>query len=42
MGANHKKYNPLIKIVSTGYSIVIALGFSTIAIFHFINQSSIF
>ena len=42
MGANHKKYNPLIKIVSTVYSIVIALGFSTIAIFHFINQSSIF
>ena len=41
MGANHKKYNPLIKIVSTVYSIVIALGFSTIAIFHFINQSSI-
>lgn len=42
VGANHKKYNPLIKIVSTAYSIVIALGFSTIAIFHFINQSSIF
>ena len=42
MGANHKKYNPLIKIVSTAFSIVIALGFSTIAIFHFINQSSIF
>ena len=42
MGANHKKYNPLIKIVSTAYSIVISLGFSTIAIFHFINQSSIF
>ena len=42
MGANHKKYNPLIKIVITAYSIVIALGFSTIAIFHFINQSSIF
>ena len=41
MGANHKKYNPLIKLVSTAYSIVIALGFSTIAIFHFINQSSI-
>ena len=42
MGANHKKYNPLIKTVSTLYSLVIALGFSTIAIFHFINQSSIF
>ena len=33
MGANHKKYNPLIKIVSKAYSIVIALGFSTISIF---------
>ena len=42
MGANHKKYNPLIKTVSTLYSLVIALGFSTIAIFHFINQSSLF
>ena len=42
MGANHKKYNPLIKTVSTAYSLVIALGFSTIAIFHFINQSSLF
>lgn len=38
MGANHNKYNPLIKAISTGYSIVISLGFSTIAIFHFINQ----
>ena len=37
-GANHKKYNPIIKAVSTGYSIFIALGFSTIAIFHFFNQ----
>ena len=42
MGANHKKYNPLIKTVSTLYSLVITLGFSTIAIFHFINQSSLF
>ena len=42
MGANHKKYNPLIKTVSTAYSLIIALGFSTIAIFHFINQSSLF
>jgi len=38
VGANHKKYNPIIKAASVGYSITIALGFSTIAIFHFINQ----
>ena len=38
IGANHNKYNPIIKAVSTGYSIIITLGFSTIAIFHFINQ----
>ncbi len=38
VGANHNKYNPLIKAISTGYSIIISLGFSTIAIFHFINQ----
>ena len=34
IGANHGKYNPIIKAVSVGYSITIALGFSTIAIFH--------
>ena len=38
VGANHNKYNPLIKAISTGYSTIISLGFSTIAIFHFINQ----
>ena len=38
VGANHKKYNPMIKAASVGYSITIALGFSTVAIFHFINQ----
>ena len=38
IGANHGKYNSIIKGVSVGYSITIALGFSTIAIFHFINQ----
>jgi len=38
VGANHKKYNPVIKAASVGYSITIALGFSAIAIFHFINQ----
>ena len=38
VGANHKKYNPIIKAASVGYSITVALGFSTIAIFHFISQ----
>ena len=38
VGANHKKYNPIIKAASVGYSITIALGFSIIAIFHFFNQ----
>ena len=38
VGASHNKYNPVIKTISTVYSIMIALGFSTIAIFHFINQ----
>ena len=38
VGANHKKYNPIIKAASVGYSITVALGFSAIAIFHFINQ----
>ena len=35
MGANHKKYNPLIKIVSTAYSIVIALGLLNYRYFSF-------
>ena len=38
VGANHKKYNNTIKIAGTLYSIFIALGFSAIAIVHFINQ----
>jgi succinate dehydrogenase / fumarate reductase cytochrome b subunit len=38
VGANHKKYNPTIQLVGTAYSIFVSLGFSTIAIFHFINQ----
>lgn len=38
VGANHKKYNNTIKIAGTLYSIFITLGFSAIAIVHFINQ----
>lgn len=38
VGANHKKYTPIIRKSGTVYSILIALGFSVIAIFHFINQ----
>ena len=38
VGANHKKYNTTIQLVGTLYSIFVSLGFSTIAIFHFINQ----
>ena len=38
VGANHKKYNPTIQLVGTAYSIFVSLGFSAIAIFHFINQ----
>ena len=40
VGANHKKYNPAIKIAGTAYSILISVGFSTIAVVHFINQYS--
>ena len=40
VGANHKKYNPAIKFAGTAYSILISLGFSTIALVHFINQYS--
>ena len=38
IGANHKKYTPLIKGFGTVYSIAIAVGFSSIAIFHYINS----
>ena len=40
VGANHKKYNSAIKVAGTAYSILISLGFSTIALVHFINQYS--
>ena len=36
LGANHRKYTPLIKKIGSIYSAVIAAGFSMIAIYHFI------
>lgn len=37
LGANHSRYTPAIKKLSTLYCIVVAAGFSAIAIFHFVN-----
>lgn len=36
MGANHRKYTPWIKKFGSFYSVVVATGFSLIAIYHFI------
>ena len=36
VGANHRKYTPWIKKFGSLYSAVIAVGFSLIAIYHFI------
>lgn len=38
VGANHGKYTPMIKKGGLIYSIFIAIGFSSIAIYHFITQ----
>lgn len=38
LGANHKKYTPFIKGFGKVYSILIAVGFSSIALFHYINS----
>jgi succinate dehydrogenase / fumarate reductase cytochrome b subunit len=38
LGLNHSKYNPLIKATGSAFCIVIAVGFSSIAILHFINS----
>ncbi|MCB0760538.1 MAG: succinate dehydrogenase cytochrome b subunit [Flavobacteriales bacterium] len=37
MGANHSRYTPLIKKLGAVYCVIIAAGFSAIAIFHFVN-----
>jgi len=36
LGANHRKYTPLIKKLGTLYSVLIAAGFSLIALYHYI------
>lgn len=38
MGANHRKYNGLIKGFGKVYAILIPLGFIFIAVYHFLNQ----
>ena len=37
MGANHKKYTPVIKKLGTLYAIVVPAGFVVVALYHFIN-----
>ncbi len=36
-GFSHNKYTPILKKLGTAYSILIAVGFSVIAIIHFVN-----
>jgi succinate dehydrogenase / fumarate reductase, cytochrome b subunit len=38
VGANHRKYTPIIKTVGTVYSILVPIVFTIIALFHFINS----
>lgn len=38
VGANHPKYNGLIKGIGKFYSIVVPLGFIFVALFHFLNN----
>jgi len=38
LGVNNKKCTPALKSLSVLFCVVVALGFSTIAIFHFINS----
>ncbi len=37
IGINHKKYTPWIKMAGVAYCILVTVGFSAIALFHFIN-----
>jgi len=37
MGINHRKYTPFIKLLGAAFSFIIAIGFSIIALFHFVN-----
>lgn len=36
VGANHHKYTPVIKKLSTVYAVVVPLGFTVVAIYHFL------
>jgi len=38
VGANHSRYTPVIKKLSTAYAIIVPLGFVVVALFHFINS----
>jgi len=40
LGCNHSKYNKLIKASGTAFSLLIAVGFSAIALTHFISSLS--
>ncbi len=40
LGANHSKYTPMIKSLSTIYCVIIGLGFSAIALVHYIQSLS--
>lgn len=38
VGANHRKYTPVIKKLSNVYAVVVPLGFVFVAVYHFITQ----
>ncbi len=38
IGVNHPKYTPAIKFLGVLYCVIVALGFSAIALFHFFNS----
>ncbi len=40
LGANHSKYTPIIKFISTAFCVIVGAGFSAIALVHFINSLS--
>jgi succinate dehydrogenase / fumarate reductase cytochrome b subunit len=40
IGVNHPKYTPAIKFIGVLYCVVVTLGFSAIALFHFFNSLS--
>lgn len=37
LGARHQKYTPIIKKLGTAFSLLVAIGFSAIALWHFFN-----